>query len=246
MKHKYLLLYLAAGLLVIAGLLSVVPGFKFSIILCFGFAALCVAMHFLQKHPKAKILNKTICVLLIVGILAAGITGGFILSAAHPGELPACDYIVVLGAGVRGSVPSLTLSERIGAAYDYLVDNPNATAILCGGQGPGEDITEADCMYRELTKMGIDGSRLLLEDRSTSTLENLTFALDVAEQATGVRPNEIGIVSSEYHIFRATAFAEDLGLHAFGVPAKTTWFPLRLNYYLREVVAVWKYLILGP
>lgn len=246
MKRKYWLLYLAVGLLVIAGMLSIVPGFKFSIILCIGFAAFCAAMHFLQKHPKAKTINKFVCIFLVIGCLAAGVTGGFILSAAHPGELPACDYIVVLGAGVRGSVPSLTLSERIGAAYDYLLANPDSKAILCGGQGPGEDITEASCMYRELTQMGIDGSRLLLEDRSTSTLENLTFALDVAEQFTGVRPNEIGIVSSEYHIFRATAFAEDLGLHAFGVPAKTTWFPLRLNYYLREIVAVWKYLILGP
>ena len=160
MKRKYWLLYLATGLLVIAGLLSVVPGFKFSIILCFGFAAFCAAMHFLQKHPKAKTINKFVCIFLVIGCLAAGVTGGFILSAAHPGELPSCDYIVVLGAGVRGSVPSLTLSERIGAAYDYLIANPDAKAILCGGQGPGEDITEADCMYGELTRMGIDSSRL--------------------------------------------------------------------------------------
>ena len=94
--------------------------------------------------------------------------------------------------------------------------------------------------------MGIDGTRLLQEDRSTSTIENLTFALDVAEEVTGMRPAKVGIVSSEYHIFRATRFAQDLELEAFGVPAKTTWFPLRLNYYLREIVAVWKYLLLGP
>lgn len=246
MKQKYFLIYLAAGLVITAGLLSIVPGFKFSIICCFCLAALLVAMHFLLKHPKGKHLCKIICIFLLVGAIAAAVTGGFIVSAAHPGELPACDYIVVLGAGVRGTVPSLTLSERIGAAYDYLSDHPDTTAILCGGQGPGEDMTEAACMYRELTRMGIDGTRLLQEDRSTSTIENLTFALDVAEEVTGMRPAKVGIVSSEYHIFRATRFAQDLELEAFGVPAKTTWFPLRLNYYLREIVAVWKYLLLGP
>ena len=246
MKQKNILLYLAALLVATAGLLTIVPGFKFSIILCFGFTALLVAMHFLLKHPKGKTLCKVICILVLAGIIAAAITGGFIVNAAHPGQLPDCDYIVVLGAGVRGSVPSLTLAERIGAAYDYLDTHPDSIAILCGGQGPGEDITEAACMYRELTKMGIDPNRLVQEDQSTSTIENLTFALDAAEKATGVRPAKIGIVSSEYHIFRATRFARDLELESFGIPAKTTWFPLRLNYYLREIVAVWKYLVFGP
>ena len=246
MKHKYLLLYTAAGLVATAGLLTIVPGFKFSIVLCFAFAALLTGMFFLLKTPKGRQICKAICVLVLVGCLAAAVTGGFILSAAHPGELPPCDYIVVLGAGVRGTVPSLTLAERIGAAYDYLSVHPDTIAILCGGQGPGEDMTEAACMYRELTNMGIQGSQLLLEDRSTSTMENLTFALDVAEAATGERPDRIGIVSSEYHIFRSSRFAEDLDLEVFGIPAKTTWLPLRVNYYLREIVAVWKYLLLGP
>ena len=101
-------------------------------------------------------------------------------------------------------------------------------------------------MFNELVARGIAPDRLWLEDQSTSTIENLTFALDVAENTTGTRPTKIGIVSSEYHIFRATRFARDLELEAFGIPAKTTWFPLRLNYYLREIVAVWKYLVLGP
>lgn len=236
----------AAALVVLALLLMIVPGFQFSIILCFAFAVLSIAMHCLLKHPMGKKLYKVICIFLLIGLIAAAITGGFIISDAHPADLSDCNYIVVLGAGVRGTVPSLALAERIGAAYDYLSANPQTIAILCGGQGSGEDITEAACMYRELTAMGIDGSRLLLEDRSTSTIENLQFALELAKSSTGQRPQKIGIVSSEYHLFRATAFAGDLGLESFGIPAKTTWFPLRLNYYLREIAAVWKYWILGP
>lgn len=238
----------AAVLAAVAFALMAVPGFQFSIVLCFAFAALSVLFYFLLKlpTPAARITVKILCILLIVGALAAVITLGFIVSAAHPQSADACDSIVVLGAAVRGSVPSLALQERIDAAYAYLSAHPECIAVLSGGQGSGEDITEAACMYRELTNMGIDRSRLFLEENSTSTIENLQFSLDILEQATGSRPAKIGIVSSEYHIFRAILFAKSLGLESVGIPAGTTWFLIRLNYYLREVAAVWKYLVFGP
>lgn len=243
-----LYLIAAALLVVLAFVLMIVPGFQFSITLCFAFAALLVLMYYLRKFPTPLTAGifKIICILLILGIIAAAVTGCFILRAAHPGVLPSCEYVVVLGAGVRGTVPSLSLRERINAAYDYLIANPQATAVLSGGQGPGEEITEAACMYRELNKMGIDPSRLLLEETSTSTVENLMFSMELLEAQTGAHPAKIAIVSSEYHIFRAKLFAKELGLEAVGIPARTSWIALRLNYYLREIVAVWKYLVLGP
>jgi uncharacterized SAM-binding protein YcdF (DUF218 family) len=78
-------------------------------------------------------------------------------------------------------------------------------------------------------ELGIDGSRLWLEERSTSTLENLEFSLDVIESKTGTRPTEAGIVSSEYHLFRAGLMAKDKGFEATGIPAKTGWFSLWAN-----------------
>lgn len=245
--EKYLLI-LAAILVILALVLMIVPGFRFSIVLCFTLASVCVLLYYFLRCPTplTNCIRKILCILLLIGGIAAAITSVFIIRAAHPGEIPACDTIVVLGAGVRGTVPSLSLQERINAAYDYLIAHPDTVAVLSGGQGPGEEITEAACMYRELTRMGIDGSRLLLEENSTSTIENLRFSLEIAEKATGSRPNRIGIVSSEYHLFRAGLFAKRLELESFGIPAKTTWFPLRLNYYLREIVAVWKYWVLGP
>ena len=238
----------AAVLMVIAFLLMIVPGFQFSITACFAFAALSALMYYLKRFPTplATGLFRTICVLLVLGSLAASVTAGFIVKAAHPGNLPSCNYVVVLGAGVRGTVPSLSLRERINAAHDYLIANPHAVAVLSGGQGPGEEITEASCMHRELTQMGIDPQRLLLEEQATSTIENLQFSLDLLERQTGERPHKIAIVSSEYHIFRACLFAKYLNTEAVGIPAKTSWFILRLNYYLREIVAVWKYFVLGP
>ena len=244
----YFYLIAAAVLVALALVMMIVPGFQFSITACFAFAALLVLMYYLKKCPTPinAVVFKIICILLILGFLAAAVTAGFIVRAAHPGELPGCDYVVVLGAGVRGTVPSLSLRERVNAAYDYLTANPQAIAVLSGGQGPGEDITEAACIYRELTDMGIDPTRLLMEDKATSTIENLRFSLDLLEAETGARPGKIAIVSSEYHIFRSCLFAKSLGLEAVGVPARTAWFTLRLNYYLREIVAVWKYFILGP
>lgn len=243
-----LYLMIAAVFVVIALIVVFIPGFQFTVTVSLAFAALLVLMYYLRKFPTPLTTGifRTLCVLLILGAIAAAITAVFIVRAAHPKERPACDYVVVLGAGVRGTVPSLSLQERINAAYDYLNANPNAIAVLSGGQGPGEEITEAACMYRELTGMGIDGSRLLTETASYSTMENLQFSLQVLEETAGTRPTQIAIVSSEYHLFRAGLFAKQLGLESFGIPAKTTWFPLRLNYTLREIVAVWKYLVLGP
>ena len=241
-------LIIAAVLAVTALVAAFIPGFQFTVTVCLAFAATAVLMYYLRKFPTplTSAVFRILWILLIVGILAASITLGFIIRAARPSAVPACDHIIVLGAGVRGSVPSMSLQERIDAAYDYLSAHPETVAVLSGGQGKGEDITEAACMYRELTQMGIDGNRLLLEEASTSTIENLMFSLDVIEEKTGLRPQTVGIVSSEYHIFRAKLFAKSLGLDPVGIPGKVSWFPLNLNYYPREVIAVWKYWVMGP
>ena len=121
-------------------------------------------------------------------------------------------------------------------------------ALICiasGGQGTDEDISEAQCIFDHLTAMGIDKSRIWLEDKSTSTWENLHFSLNLIEENTGTRPEKIGILSSEYHLFRASLFADACGVESVGIPAPTSRFSLRVNYYLREVAGVWHYLILG-
>lgn len=248
MKYRKYLLYAAAAFLLLIIPLLMIPGFRFSILLSIGCAGLCILFWLLTKSPTAprKKLCKILLIFLLIGCMAAGITLGFVVSAANPSEGLPCRYIIVLGAKVNGTAPSLTLRERINAAYDYLSGNPEAIAVLSGGQGPDEGMTEAACMQRELLQMGIPASRLLLEEKSTSTMENLRFSLDILEAETGSRPGRVGIISSEYHMFRAIRFGRELGLDVVGVPAKTTWVPLRVNYYLREIVAVWKYLILGP
>ena len=198
-----------------------------------------------QKKPKlARGLLVTLSLCLGIGFVAAIITGVIIV---RTWTLPpvSCDYVVVLGAGVNGTKPSLSLWDRINAAYDYLVTYPDAVCVVSGGQGNGEDITEAQCMYNELTAMGIESDRIWLEQRATNTRENIRYSLDIIEEKTGIRPDRIGLVSSEYHLYRAGLFARAENVIANGIPAKTSWVTLRINYFLREIVAVWYYILLG-
>lgn len=226
-----------------------IPGFSFSSYLCFGVAGLCLCYWLLAllKHRNMRLatcLRRTLTILLCLGLLAAGVTGILIGSAGAEEDRP-CDYLIVLGAGVNGTVPSLILSNRLNAALTYLQTHPDTICVVSGGQGPGEDITEADCMADWLIGNGIDPQQIWREDKSTSTRENIAFSLDLIEEKTGNRPTQAGILSNEFHLFRAGMEARRQGLESIGIPAKTSWLSLRINYFLREIPAVWYYALFG-
>ena len=212
-----------------------------------GVYTLHLALRILKKHHK-KVGNLLLAVFYILAAvgLAACIWAGCLVGAACKGDVDTpCDYVIVLGAGVNGTTPSKSLQERIDAAYIYLRDHPQVQCIVSGGQGPNEDISEAQCMYLRLTEKGIDGERIWLEDKSTSTLENIRFSLELIEQKTGSRPATAGILSSEYHLYRAGQFAAQQGLTCVGIPARTQWRHLFVSYYIREIFAVLYYSVFG-
>ena len=199
-----------------------------------------------KRFPKTvKVLRMILTTVLCIGILIFAVTEAIIVHASFGQPDADCEYIVVLGAKVNGTEPSLSLSDRIRAAADYLKAYPDTIAILSGGQGEDEDISEAQCIFNKLTARGIDPNRLWLEDKATSTWENLHFSLDLIEDKTGARPESIGLVSSEYHLFRASLFGDACGVQTVGIPAETSWFSIKINYFMREVAGVWHYLILG-
>lgn len=194
-------------------------------------------------HPKAAaILRGIFTAGLCLLVLAMAVTLGFIINAAQGDPDQDCDYVLVLGAGVDGTRPSRSLLERLQAARDYLAVHPDATCVVSGGQGGGEDVTEAECMYRWLTENGIESGRIVLESHASTTAENISFTLNLLEQE-GVRPRRLAIVSSEYHLFRAKLTARRLGVEAVGIPAKTGLLPLKLTYFFREIFGVWYYWI---
>ena len=100
-------------------------------------------------------------------------------------------------------------------------------------------------MFDELVAVGIAPHRIWIEDKATSTQENITFALDLIEEKTGTRPQTLGVVSSEYHLFRASLFAKACDVEFVGIPARTSRWGQRINHFMREVAGVWHYLILG-
>lgn len=208
-------------------------------------AYLLLALLGKSKPKAAKVLRIMLSVVVVIGTLIVSVTGGLILHAGASKSDPACDYIVVLGAQVRSGGPSANLQERIDRAYEYLTAHPDTVAIVSGGKGDDEPISEAQCMYDTLTAMGIDPNRVWMEDQATSTWENLKFSLDIIEEKTGSRPNTIGVVSSEYHLFRTAMQAADRGLCIQGIPSRTGSFDRWLNYFIREIAGVWHYLILG-
>ncbi len=238
-------LWLMGGLLLFA-----VPGYSFSALVLFGIGALISCYYLIaalkRKHITAgKVLNLSLTVLLCLGLLAAGVTEGQILSAAQGDPEAECAYMVVLGAGLHGSTPSKILSERIDAAYRYLASHPGVQCIVSGGQGQGEDLSEAQYMYNALTARGIDPARIWIEDQSTSTWENLQFTLALIEAQTGQRPEALGILSNEFHLYRAGLIAQQCGITPIGIPAETTYISLRINYFLREIAGVWHFWIFG-
>ena len=183
--------------------------------------------------------------MLFRSLAAAAVTEAVIIKASFgsPGE--EADYLVVLGAKVRSDGPSVSLWDRINGAYDYLAAHPGTIAVVSGGQGPDEHMTEAQSMFDELTAMGIDPDRIWMEDKATSTKENILFSLDLIEEKTGERPDKLWVVSSEYHLCRAGMMTRDCGVEFAGVPASTSRFSQKVNHFLREIAGVWHYLILG-
>ncbi len=132
------------------------------------------------------------------------------------------DVAIVLGCIVNGDEPGIFLRGRINTAYNYLTENPNTVAILSGGQGNGENISEAECMYNTLTAMGIDKSRLYIEDKSTSTRENFKYSVEVIKN-NNIQCDKITVITNDFHEYRASAFAKENNLTPLRYPSKTPW-----------------------
>ena len=225
-------------------------GYSFTVTVLLGIAAILLFYALIPKFAKtypltARRIKRVFTTLLCIGLILVGITEFFIIRASFGEPSETCDYAVVLGAKVRTTGPSASLWDRIYGARDYPEAHPEVIAIVSGGRGDDEPKTEAKAMYDELVKLGIDPDRLWIEDRATSTWENLNFALDLIEEKTGTRPENLGIVSSEYHLFRASLFADTCGVEPVLIPARTSVITQRINHFMREVAGVWHYLILG-
>ena len=240
---------LAALLALLTILLRTLPGVSFSANLCLLGMAACLGLLFLsrmgQRRRGWKILLRvaqTGLALLVITLAAVEvwvIRIGQRNDAARP-----ADAVIVLGAGVNGTTPSLALQTRIDAAESYLKANPGIPAVLSGGQGPGEDISEARAMFDALTARGIDPARLILEEQSGNTRQNLQNSL-------ALLPDDyhktVAIVTNDFHMGRVRLLLNAAGPgRVVQVPARLPWRWLSVNYYLRESFAVVNDLVIRP
>lgn len=173
-------------------------------------------------------------VVLAAALAVVLVIGSRILGSMFSEPAPDLDYVIVLGAQVHGTQPSRALRKRLDCAYEYAEENSDTILILSGGKGPDERISEAECMYNYLIGQGMDQERLLMEDRSTSTRENLKFS----EQYLDIHHDQIGILSNNFHIYRALKLARETGYENIcGIPAHSDPF-MQIHYVLREICAL--------
>lgn len=233
-------------------LLRFIPGMRFSALLCLCATAVLFIFYLLEHFARRRYRAAAWCELALIAALLLGFSLFTVLetmvvrgSFADESDAPV-SAVIVLGAGVNGETPSLTLRTRIDAAAAYLEEHPDVPVVLSGGQGPGEAITEAECMRRALVRRGADESRLYPEERSTSTQENLRYSRAILEEL-GVDPAQrVAIVTSDFHLCRARLmWGGDTAAVPAHLPSALYFQCLTVNYFIREAFGLAAYFVYG-
>lgn len=251
------ILCLGYGLIVNA-LISSVHWFNY---VGFIFGGVLILVSIFLEHIKAFIKKLPKLVLVIVCALLAVVLAHFswfevnAIKAANSVPDDSAKYMIVLGAKVNGTVPSLEYQRRIEKALEYAKDHKELIVICTGGQGNDENIAESVAAYNYLLEHGIEESRLFKEEKSTSTTENFLFAKeaiaksmasfmssldgakDIIDHAEDLQPSDVIIVSSEFHLYRAGLIAKRAGYSNLSYLGSSGRQILKLHYYLREYAA---------
>ncbi|WP_244898639.1 YdcF family protein [Sporosarcina koreensis] len=149
-------------------------------------------------------------------------------------------YAIILGAKVNGTVPSKSLQYRLEAAFDYAEKHPGVILVLSGGQGPDEGVSEGAAMRDYLVTRGLPEERLLVEDQSTSTYENLVNS----KRLLPAGQSKVTLITSDYHVARAGILAKRIGLDWDAVPAETPQ-SVKVKTDIRERLALLKTWVAG-
>jgi uncharacterized SAM-binding protein YcdF (DUF218 family) len=149
------------------------------------------------------------------------------------------DYILVLGAGIRGKTMLLVQLQRTETALEYIKKYPEAKIIVSGGRGPGEDISEAEAMKEYLVKKGVNSDSIIKEEKSKNTIENMKYSHNILKNIDKRKNISVAVVTSNFHVFRAKFLAKRAGINAEGIAAPVNYI-LVPNYYVREYFGVIK------
>lgn len=215
---------------------------RFSGYLLFAAAAglLCLGLlcHLGKKHKWARVCKVIFFVGLSAGLLIFAVLEAWVISWARTDNDTPVTAVVVLGAGVNGTVPSLSLQVRLEAALEYLADKPDIPIVVTGSQGPGEDISEAQCMADWLIGRGVAADRILLEDQADNTKENIEFSKAMLRDNGVDTTANIAVVTSDYHLCRASLLWGVPWMVPVAAHMPEAYWPLTVNYFIREAFAV--------
>ena len=227
--------WLSAAVLIIAAafFLFCMRGYTY-----IGYSLLFAAALVLIHHFGSSTIRRWTFILVGLGLIYFCLIELPIIKNARTDPDPERKYLIVLGAAVHGDQPSLALTHRLEGALEYLNRYPESTVIVSGGQGRGENISEADSMRRWLINHELDSRRIICEDKSTSTMENLKFSFDIIRSLGDEPDGNVALVSSAYHLYRAKCMAEMLGAEAAGVAGSPGYPIYTLNCYIREAFGV--------
>ncbi len=189
------------------------------------------------RHGAAKIVKR---ILITVYFAVAGIMIVFSVwaaFAAHTRPDPGADAVIVLGAGIRGNTVSYALQNRLDTAAQYYEENPGALVVVSGGQGQGEDVSEAYAMQKYLLEhTNVPAESIIKEELSTSTAENFAFSKELLDGLLGT-DYRVVYVTNDFHILRAGIIAEGENMNAQGLAAPTPFYIIP-NSYMRESLAL--------
>ena len=193
-----------------------------------------------KKGQKVYRISRAVFLTLFFGFVVYFFTVVSVMAAfAHTDAPTGCD-LIILGSGIDGDQPDIMLRNRLDAAAEYLNENPSSGVVCCGGFG-GKALSEAEVMRRYLVRHGISDDRILLDEQSTSTGENIRFAAEII----GDSDRPLAVCSSEFHLYRAKQFAKKEGLGDVYALSSDTPAPLFMGFWFREVFGISRLWILG-
>jgi uncharacterized SAM-binding protein YcdF (DUF218 family) len=186
---------------------------------------------------------KMIIFVLFIGFIIIIAAGALIYSFGRNAVPEKSDCIIVLGCRLYGSTPSPFLQGRLDRGFELFNRGYGKFIIVSGGRGPGESITEAEAMKRYLSDKGIPEDKIICEDKSVSTMTNITNSAKLMKEK-GL--NSAIIVSNRYHLKRASLMAEKCGISTTASGIYMSKYPAdEIAGFLREILALIKFFVLG-
>ena len=202
--------------------------------------------HPFQGKRSGAGLKRALIVLLVLAlaaVLAFGVLLGIVLAGSRDSVRGDPRIMIILGCQVKPWGPSILLQDRLDKALEYFEAHPDTVIVTSGAQGADEPSTEAAAMRDYLVERGVPAEQILLEERSTNTLENIRYSLDVlAEHGYDVTA-DIAVVSNGFHLARVRMIwgrvcGGTYNLSTLAAPS--SHMPSRLKMYVREPLALVK------